>query len=81
MKWISVKKKLPSEHEKILIFGKFFHINFRNEKVFDEQYPVIIIGIYKKKHNLFFSIDEFDSNIEATHWMELPKPPSKEKEN
>jgi hypothetical protein len=68
MEWISVKDRLPNEHEKVLVL-------FGGDN--------ILIGIMDSNNEWFVfysdgrNIEDFERPI--SHWMPLPEPPHKPK--
>jgi hypothetical protein len=62
MEWISVKDRLPEKMVMVLIYDKYgFSIDRMVNKT-PTGWPV-------------FDGDEFQHNLDVTHWMPLPEPP------
>lgn len=73
--WISVKKRLPKEHEPVLCCFSHWNVNVPRQTVMvhinedDCSWRVWDLGDY---------YPELSYDFNVTHWMPLPEPPKKD---
>lgn len=68
MKWISVKERLPSEDQTVLVFDEF------NKLIYTAH-------LYLGSWNCSCNCHEGSGVYNVSYWMPLPRPPIDEDEN
>ncbi len=73
--WNKVEDKLPKEWDRVLVYGHFSQVSSTYNHVmmgswhssYDENDVIVVYWTHASRDG---------DNIEVTHWMELPEPPS-----